>query len=92
MILNIILFFQEIAAHPRYLTDVDYLGLLIHSEESEMQPGWQERVQHLKTQKEMAEQMAKVKDPNFDPFAQYGKEMSTGQYIMKYLQKFKFWK
>ena len=57
-----------------------------------MQPGWQERAQHLKTQKEMAEQMASAKDPNFDPFAQYGKEKTAGQYIKKYLlSKFKFW-
>ena len=38
----------EIALKPNPITETDYLEILIESEQTEMKPGWQERVTHYK--------------------------------------------
>ncbi|KAI3374129.1 hypothetical protein L3Q82_005985 [Scortum barcoo] len=52
---------EEIALMSDPLSRPEYINMLIEAEESEAEPGWQERVQELVGQREKAEFMAKVK-------------------------------
>ena len=52
---------DEIALKPNPLNEVDYLDLLIQSEESQAQKGWQNRIKALRVLKEQAELLAKVR-------------------------------
>ena len=77
--------FQEIAAKPDYMTDVDYIDLLIETEKGETSPGWQERIQHLQNQRDLAVKMNKfAHDPKFDPFQEYRTDKEKGW--MKYVK------
>jgi hypothetical protein len=63
------------------MTDVDYIEILIESEKSELNPGWNQRVQHLEDQKKLAIMIAKAQDPNFNPFQKYEEEKSFATYV-----------
>lgn len=52
---------EEIELRPNPLTEVDYINLLIRSEEQQVKPGWQDRVKYLNDVKKIAQTIAKVK-------------------------------
>ena len=54
---------DEIALKPNPLTQIEYLELLIESENNEAKPGWKQRVQYYEEAKRQAEILFKVKDP-----------------------------
>lgn len=53
---------EKIALRPNPLTEVDYIKLLIQSEQQEAKPGWEQRVECLKRFQEEAELMNFVKE------------------------------
>ena len=53
---------DEIALHPNPLSEVEYIDLLIHTEEMDGGPGAAHRIKCLKTVREKAELMSTVKD------------------------------
>ena len=53
---------DEIALKPNPLSEVDYLDLLIQSEEFQAQKGWQDRVRALQVFKQQAELLAKMRE------------------------------
>ena len=55
-----ILRLQEIALKPNYLTEVEYIDLIIEAEKREAKPRWLERVQALKGVRQQAEIVTKL--------------------------------
>ena len=53
---------DKIALHPNPLSEVEYIDLLIHTEEMDGGPGAAQRIKCLKTVREKAELMSTVKD------------------------------
>ena len=53
---------EEIALKPNPLTQVDYIQLLINSEEKQAQEGWSDRVNYLQTTMEQAKLLSVLKD------------------------------
>ena len=53
---------DEIALHPNPLSEVEYIDLLIHTEEVDGGPGAAQRIKCLKTIREKAELMSTIKD------------------------------
>ena len=51
---------QEIALKPNYLTEVEYIDLIIETEKREAKPRWMERVQALKDVRQQAEIVAEL--------------------------------
>ena len=66
---------QEIALRPNPLTTVQYLDVLIETERSQAEPGWQARLQQLTTLRKEAEYMEMIADKGFDPFQQYTEKL-----------------
>lgn len=66
---------QEIALKPNPLSTVEYIDILIDSEISNAQPGWQERVNQLRTVRKEAEYMQQIANRGFDPFKEYKAKM-----------------
>jgi hypothetical protein len=64
---------------------------LIESEKSELSPGWQQRVQHLKDQKKLAVMIAESQNPNFNPFEKYEKEKSYATYAKEKIRNLLRW-
>ena len=55
---------QEIALNPTYLTEVEYIDLLIETEKHEAKPHWMDRVQALESVRHQAVIVAElIKDP-----------------------------
>ena len=53
---------DEIALKPSQSSQVDYLEILIESEQREAKSGWKQRVKYLEVAKGHAETLSKVKD------------------------------
>ena len=53
---------DEIALHPNPLSEIEYIDLLIHTEEIDGGPGAVQRIKCLRAVREKAELMSKVKD------------------------------
>ena len=53
---------DEIALYPNPLSEVEYIDLLIHAEEMDGRTGAAQRIKCLKTVRQQAELMSKVKD------------------------------
>ena len=51
---------QEIALKPNYLTEVEYIDLIIESEKCEAKPRWLDRVQALESVRQQAEILTKL--------------------------------
>jgi len=66
-----------IALRPDPLSHVDYIDQLIRSEQQGAKPGWKERVSQLEEIRKQAEQMSKIADEEYDPFADYKKTPSA---------------
>ena len=62
---------EEIALRPNPLSAVEYIDLLIKSEEMEGKPFWQERINQLKEVRNIAVHVKQVMERNLDPFAEY---------------------
>lgn len=62
---------KEIALKPNPLSTAEYIDILIDSEKSSASPGWQERVEQLRTVRKEAEYMQQIADKGFDPFKEY---------------------
>lgn len=62
---------QEIALRPNPLTTVQYIDILMESERSQAEPGWQARLEQLSNVRKEAEYMEMIADKGFDPFKQY---------------------
>ncbi|XP_064106422.1 uncharacterized protein LOC135215525 isoform X2 [Macrobrachium nipponense] len=66
---------KEIALKPNPLSTVEYIDILIESEKSQAQPGWQTRAKHLQAVREKAKYMKEVADKGFDPFLEIKKKI-----------------
>ena len=90
---------NEIALKPNPLSTGEYIRILIESEKSAAEPGWQDRVNHLNQVKEKVDNLAKVAKQGFDPFEAYKqkikeeRETKEGVWsaVGSYLQKIEFW-
>ena len=54
---------DEIALKPNPLTEVEYIDLLIKSEEQKKEPGWKNRMDYYHQVRQQAEILGKMKDP-----------------------------
>ncbi|MPC26645.1 Neoverrucotoxin subunit beta [Portunus trituberculatus] len=66
---------QEIALRPNPMTTVQYLDVLMENEKSQALPGWQARLEQLRTVKKEAEYMEMIAKKGFDPFKQYSEKL-----------------
>ena len=90
---------NEIALKPNPLSTGEYIRILIESEKSTAEPGWQDRVNHLNQVKEKVDNLAEVAKQGFDPFEAYKqkikqeRETKEGVWsaVGSYLQKINFW-
>lgn len=64
---------KEIALKPNPLSTVEYIDILIHSEESQRSPGWKDRLKQLEDVRKQAETLQLLAKPGFDPFEEYKK-------------------
>ena len=55
---------DEIALKPNPLTEVEYIDLLIKSEEQQKKPGWKNRVDYFYQVRQQAQLLSKMKDQN----------------------------
>eukprot|EP00487_Bulimina_marginata_P010270 TRINITY_DN5148_c0_g1_i1.p1 TRINITY_DN5148_c0_g1~~TRINITY_DN5148_c0_g1_i1.p1 ORF type:complete len:146 (+),score=16.62 TRINITY_DN5148_c0_g1_i1:103-540(+) len=62
---------SRIALRPNVLSQDDYIDKLIQSEESERNPGWQQRIKALRGLKEKQDMLKKLNDDKYDPWKQY---------------------
>ncbi|XP_045139116.1 uncharacterized protein LOC123520671 [Portunus trituberculatus] len=62
---------REIALRPDPLSTVEYIDMMIKTEEREGKAGWQERVTQLNQIRRMAEQLKNIETGNFNPNKQY---------------------
>lgn len=62
---------DKTAIKPNPLSNIEYIDLLIHSEESELKYGWQDRVDLLRSFRKEAEFISQVNSGNFAPFGKY---------------------
>ena len=90
---------NEIALKPNPISTGEYIRILIESEKSAAEPGWQDRVDHLSEVKEKVDQLAEVAKQGYDPFERYKekikqeKESNQGVWcaVGNYLNKIQFW-
>ncbi|XP_071832676.1 uncharacterized protein [Apostichopus japonicus] len=59
---------KEIALKPNPLSTVEYIDIMIMSEESKMLPGWKDRKEQLEEVRQKAETLQLLAEPGFDPF------------------------
>ena len=75
---------DDIALKPNPLTEVEYIDLLIKSEEQQKKPGWKKRVDYFYQVRKQAEVLAKVKDQK--EFEEMAKQSSKSLW-----QRFSSW-
>ena len=73
----------EIALKKNPLQQLDYLDLLIQSEESQGRPGFKDRVKALKETRKQAEQINNMAKPGYDPWKQYRENEETRKFLQK---------
>ncbi len=73
----------EIALKKDPLQQVDYLDLLIQSEEMQAKPGFKERVRSLRETRNRAEQINKMATEDFDPWKQYRENEETRRFLQR---------
>ncbi|XP_064106427.1 uncharacterized protein LOC135215531 [Macrobrachium nipponense] len=66
---------KEIALKPNPLSTVEYIDILIESEKSQAQPGWNARAKYLQAVRKTAEEMKKIADEGYDPFMEIKKKI-----------------
>ena len=72
---------DEIALKPNPLTEVEYIDLLIKSEEQQKKPGWKNRMKYFQVVRQQAEILAKVKDSEeFEKMAQESSKSLWGKF------------
>jgi hypothetical protein len=74
---------SEIALKKDPLRQVDYLDLLIQSEEMQAKPGFIERVRSLQETRNRAEQINKMAKPGYDPWEQYRENEETRMFLQR---------
>ena len=62
---------KEIALKPNPLSTVDYIDLLIRTEQNEAKPGFQDRVKSLQEIRKRAEITTAVQKGEYDPLAEH---------------------
>ena len=62
---------DQIALKDNPLSTVEYIDILIQSEEQEAKPGWQIRVKHLVGLRKRAEHLNEIARGEYDPFRDY---------------------
>ena len=62
---------DQIALKDNPLSTVEYIDILIQSEEQEAKPGWQIRVKHLVGLRKRAEHLNEIARGEYDPFREY---------------------
>ena len=90
---------NRIALKPTSLSTSEYITVLIQSERSAAEPGWQDRVQNLMDVKTKVESMIQISEEGYDPFEgfkrQIKEEKQTKQGVWyavgTYLEKIQFW-
>ncbi|XP_072163238.1 uncharacterized protein [Diadema setosum] len=60
---------EEIALRPNPLSTLDYVDLLIETEQHEAKTGWRNRVKSLRDMRKKAEILSKIEQEDFDPFS-----------------------
>lgn len=72
---------DEIALKPNPMTEVEYIDLLIKSEEQQKKSGWKKRVDYFYQVRQQAEIMSQVKDPKaFEELAQQNSKTVWSQF------------
>ncbi|XP_028397352.1 uncharacterized protein LOC114521140 [Dendronephthya gigantea] len=74
---------SEIALKKDPLQEVEYLDLLIQSEESQGKPGFMDRVKSLRDTREKAEKINSMATPDYDPWKQYRENKETQKFLRK---------
>ena len=90
---------NEIALKPNPLSTGEYIRILIESEKSTAEPGWQDRVNHLNQVKEKVDSLAEVAKQGFDPFEAYKRKIKQDRAtkggvwsaVGSYLKKIQSW-
>jgi hypothetical protein len=68
---------SEIALKKDPLQQIDYLDLLIQSEEAQAKPGFKERVKSLQETRKRAEEIDRLAKPDYDPWEEYMEDEET---------------
>ncbi|PIK36812.1 hypothetical protein BSL78_26358 [Apostichopus japonicus] len=69
---------QEIALKPNPLSTVEYIDILIMSEESQRLTGWKDRINKLNEVRKHAETLKSLAKPGYDPLKKYEKPVIPG--------------
>jgi DNA repair exonuclease SbcCD nuclease subunit len=72
---------SEIALKKDPLQQVDYLDLLIQSEEMQAKPGFKERVNSLQETRKRAEEINRMAKPSYDPWEKYRENEETRKFL-----------
>ena len=62
---------QEIALKNNPMSQIEYLDILIESENNEATPGWQERLKGLRDLRQQAQNIYDISQGEYDPFKTY---------------------
>ncbi|XP_076104255.1 fibronectin type III domain-containing protein 3B-like isoform X2 [Mytilus galloprovincialis] len=73
---------DKTALKPNPLSDIEYIDLLIHSEESELKYGWQSRVEMLRLFRRKAEVISQAQSGNFSTFGNYDLDESLKDFAV----------
>ncbi|XP_028408061.1 uncharacterized protein LOC114530661 [Dendronephthya gigantea] len=73
----------KIALKKNPLQQLDYLDLLIQSEELQGKPGFKDRIKALKDTRKRAEQINNMANPGFDPWKDYRENDETRRFLQK---------
>ena len=89
---------NEIALKPNPLSTGEYIRILIESEQSAAESGWQDRVNHLNEVKEKVVNLAEIAKQSFDPFDSCKRKIKEDEEtkgiwsaVGVYLQKLQTW-
>lgn len=73
---------DEIALKPNPLTEVEYIDLLIRSEEQQKKPGWDKRIEYFQKVRKHAEFLSSIKDPKeYEILAQESSKSMWGRFV-----------
>ena len=67
---------NRIALKPNSLSTSEYIDILIQSERTEAETGWQDRVQNLIEVREKVDSLTKIADEGYDPFEGFKRKIA----------------
>ena len=90
---------NTIALKPISLSTSEYITILIQSERTAAEPGWQDRVQNLIEVRERVDSLSKIAKEGYDPFEGFKRRIAEERQnkqgvwyaVGTYLEKIQFW-